>query len=169
MLVLETERLALREMIAADTEHLLGIFQDPVAMRYYPALKDRRETEEWIATNLRRYVEDGVGLWIVELKDSGRFIGQCGLTMQEVEGRRDPEVGYLFLREFWGQGFATEAAAAAIDYGFRRQGHERIICLAGVDNLPSRRVAERLGMGLEREISRKGLQMCVYALARPGR
>jgi RimJ/RimL family protein N-acetyltransferase len=167
MPVLETERLTLREMTSDDTEHLLGIFQDPVAMRYYPALKDRRETEEWVATNVRRYAEDGIGLWIVELRDSGRFIGQCGLTMQEVEGRRDPEVGYLFLREYWGQGFATEAAAASLDHGFARQGYERIICLAGVDNLPSRRVAERLGMRLEREITRKGLRMCVYGIDRP--
>jgi RimJ/RimL family protein N-acetyltransferase len=166
---LETERLRLREMIPADVDNLLGIFQDPVAMRYYPALKDRQEAESWVATNMRRYAEDGVGLWIVELKDSGRFIGQCGLTMQEVAGVREPEVGYLFLREFWGQGYATEAARASVEYGFAQRGYARIICLITPENRPSQRVAERLRMRLEREIERRGLRMFVYALNRPAR
>lgn len=87
---LETERLVLRQMTPDHVDHLLGILSDPVAMRHYPATKDRRETEDWVATNLRRYAEVGVGLWIVELKGSGQFIGTCGLTMQEVDGVREP-------------------------------------------------------------------------------
>jgi RimJ/RimL family protein N-acetyltransferase len=89
--------------------------------------------------------------------------------MQEVEGTWEPEVGYLFLRQHWGQGYATEAAAAALTYGFTRRNYDRIICLPSAANLPSRRVAERLGMHLEREIERRGLPMCVYALNNPQR
>ena len=168
MSVLETPRLRLRRMTRDDADNLLGIFADPEAMRFYPATKDRRETEAWIDRNLRSYEEHGIGLWIVEAKETGRFVGQCGLTMQEVEGAWEPEIGYLFLREYWGQGYATEAAAACLDYGFTQRGYERITCLAGVPNLPSRRVAERLGMRLEREVERRGIRMCVYALDRPG-
>jgi RimJ/RimL family protein N-acetyltransferase len=165
--ILETSRLRLRQRTLADADNLLGIFSDPVAMRYYPATKDRQETEAWINWNLHSYAEHGIGLWIVEAKETGQFLGQCGLTMQEVEGTWEPEVGYLFLRQHWGQGYATEAAAAALTYGFTRRNYDRIICLAGVPNRPSRRVAERLGMHLEREIERRGLPMCVYALNNP--
>ena len=165
-MVLETERLTMREMGRDDASNLLGIFEDPVAMRYYPSTKGRRETQEWISWNLRSYEEDGIGLWIVESKGSGRFLGECGLTMQEVEGVREPEVGYHFLREHWGQGFATEAAAASLEYGFDSKGYDRIICLPAADNLPSRRVAERLGMALEREVERHGQRVCVYAIER---
>jgi RimJ/RimL family protein N-acetyltransferase len=167
MIVLETLRLRLRQMTEDDADNLLGIFTDPEAMRFYPATKDRRETEAWINWNLRSYEEHGIGLWIAEAHETGRFVGQCGLTMQEVEGAWEPEVGYLFLREYWGQGYATEAAAASLNYGFRQRGYERIICLPSAANLPSRRVAERLGMHLEREIERRGIRMCVYALDRP--
>ncbi len=167
MIVLETPRLRLRQMTADDADNLLGIFADPEAMRFYPATKGRRETEAWIDWNLRSYAEHGIGLWIVEAKETGRFVGQCGLTMQEIEGVWEPEVGYLFLRAYWGRGYATEAAAACLDYGFTQQGCERIICLPSAANLPSRRVAERLGMRLEREGERRGIRMCVYALDRP--
>jgi RimJ/RimL family protein N-acetyltransferase len=167
MIVLKTPRLRLRQMTADDADNLLGIFADPEAMRFYPATKGRRETEAWIDWNLRSYAEHGIGLWIVEAKETGRFVGQCGLTMQEVEGVWEPEVGYLFLRAYWGRGYATEAAAACLDYGFTQQGYERIICLPSAANLPSRRVAKRLGMRLEREVERRGIRMCVYALDRP--
>lgn len=103
MTFIETARLALRKMMLDDADNLLGIFQNPVAMRYYRNSKDRAETLDWIDWNLHGYREDGIGLWIVELRDSGQFVGQCGLTMQEVEGVREPEVGYLFLQEAWGE------------------------------------------------------------------
>jgi RimJ/RimL family protein N-acetyltransferase len=163
MTFIETARLALRKMTPDDADNLLGIFQNPVAMRYYRNSKDRAETLDWIDWNLRGYREDGIGLWIVELRDSGQFVGQCGLTMQEVEGVREPEVGYLFLQEAWGKGYTTKAAAC-LDYGFTRQGYPRIICLPAADNHPSRRVAERVGMTLERELIRRGKKTCVYVL-----
>ncbi|MFN8516781.1 MAG: GNAT family N-acetyltransferase [Thermomicrobiales bacterium] len=167
MTVLETPRLHLRQVTHDDTDNLLGIFSDPQAMRYYPSTKDRQQTAAWIEWNLRSYQEHGIGLWIVEAKTTGQFLGQCGLTMQEVEGSWEPEVGYLFLREHWGHGYATEAAAAALTHGFTYHGYPRIICLPSAANLPSRRVAERLGMHLERQLTRRGLEMCVYALTNP--
>src|SRR4051794_17155982 len=96
MLVLETPRLRLRQMTWDDADNLLGIFADPMAMRFYPSTKDRGETEAWIARHLRGYAEDGIGLWIAELADTGQFVGQCGLVAQEVAGQREIEIGYLF-------------------------------------------------------------------------
>lgn len=163
MPILATPRLALRAMTVDDADNLLGIFSDPIAMRYYRGTKDRAATQDWIAWILRSYAEDGIGLWIVEDRATGAFLGECGLTMQEVEGVREPEIGYHFLRSAWGHGYATAAAAACLDDGFARRGYARIICLAAAANMPSRRVAARLGMTLEREFIRRGKPTCLYA------
>ena len=116
--VLETERMELRRMGWADVDDLMGIFSDPVAMRYYPKTKSREETEQWVRWTLESYRDHGFGQWVAVLKRSGEFAGQCGLTVQEVEGRQEVEIGYLFLRRFWGRGLATEAARVARDHGF---------------------------------------------------
>src|SRR5215203_6840978 len=83
--VLETERMVLRRMEMADVDHLMGIFSDPVAMRYYPGTKSRQEAEEWVRRMQENYRDHGFGLWVAILEDSGEFAGQCGLTVQQVE------------------------------------------------------------------------------------
>ena len=123
MRVLETERMVLRRMGMSDVDGLMGIFSDPEAMRYYPGTKSRSEAEAWVRNQLDRYRRDGIGLWAAVLKYSGELAGQCGLTVQEVEGREEVEIGYLFLRKYWNRGLATEAARACRDYGFSL-GHE---------------------------------------------
>jgi RimJ/RimL family protein N-acetyltransferase len=165
MLALETERLLLRQMNMDDVENLQGIFSDPEAMRYYPGIKDRRETEDWIQWNMSSYQKYGFGLWVAILKVPQQFAGQCGLIMQEVEGRQEVEIGYLFLRKFWGQGLATEAARACRDYAVNRLGHTRLISLIDPGNLASRRVAEKVGMSVEKEIVKWSKRLCVYALS----
>lgn len=111
--VFETERMVLRQMEMDDVDDLMGIFSDPVAMRYYPNTKSRQEAEEWVRRVRESYRDNGFGLWAAILKDSGEFAGQCGLTVQEVGGKNEIEIGYLFLRRFWGRGLATEAARSA--------------------------------------------------------
>lgn len=166
MAVLETPRLTLRTMTLADTDNLLGIFSDPIAMAYYPSTKDRAETVEWIERIERSYAADGIGLWIVEDKATGQFLGQCGLMMQTVDGVRQPEVGYLFLRSVWGNGYAAEAAAACLDYGFTQCQFRQIIALIAPDNQQSRRVAERCGMHLDRQTTWRDQTITVYAKER---
>jgi len=156
--------MVLRRMEISDVDDLLGIFSDPVAMRHYPATKSRAEAKEWVRWTLESYRNHGFGQWVAVLKGTGEFAGQCGLTVQEIEGTEEVEIGYLFLRRFWGRGLATEAARACRDYGFDRLGYDRLISLIGPDNLPSRRVAERVGLTLEKEIERRGMRMCVYAI-----
>jgi RimJ/RimL family protein N-acetyltransferase len=166
MIVLETERMTLRQMDMQDVANLRGIFSDPEAMRYYPSTKDDAETRRWIKTNIDSYALFGIGLWIATLKDSQQFVGQCGLVVQDVEGSMEIEIGYLFLRTFWGQGLATEAARACRDYGFDQLGFTRLVSLIHVRNMASRRVAEKVGMTLEKEIIRRQMPICVYALAK---
>ena len=166
-IVLRTERMVLREMVPEDADDLMLIFSDPEAMRYYPSTKTRKEAERWVDWVTASHEENGFGLWACVLEETGEFCGQCGLVPQEVGGRREVEVGYLFVRGFWGRGLATEAARASRDFGFGRLGLERLVSLINPENAPSRRVAERIGMRLDKEIEWHGRPTCVYSIARP--
>ena len=161
--VLETERMSLRRMEMDDLDDLMGIFSDPVAMRHYPATKGSEEVEAWVRWTLESYRDHGFGQWVAILKDSGEFAGQCGLTVQEVEGEQEVEIGYLFLRRFWGRGLATEAARTVRDYGFAL-GYRRLISIIDPGNLASRRVAEKTGLKFEKEAIKSGKKVCVYAI-----
>ena len=158
----------LRQLTRDDVDNLLGIFSDFIAMQYYPNTKSREETEEWICRNLESYQKYGIGLWAAILKDSNEFAGQCGLVVQRVDGKTEIEIGYLFLRKYWGQGLATEAALACRNYGFTSLNFTRLISLINPNNRQSRRVAEKIGMALEKEVTweKTGNIQCVYAIAR---
>jgi [ribosomal protein S5]-alanine N-acetyltransferase len=166
MKILETSRLVLREFRPEDADSLALTLSDAETMRFYPAPLDRAGVEDWISRNLRRYREHGQGLWAMILKSSGELIGDCGLTVQEVEGQNEIEIGYHVRRDLWGQGLATEAACACRDFGFARRPVERLISLIRPENLPSRRVAEKNGMSVWKEVMRKDLPHLVYAIRR---
>ena len=108
--MLETERLALRPLTQADFDATCRLLQDPAVMYAYEGPFTREEVQAWLDKQLRRYREDGFGLWAVILKENGVQIGQCGITLQEYGDGRVPEVGYLLCKEYWHRGFATEAA-----------------------------------------------------------
>lgn len=150
MEILDTLRLSLREFIPGDADALALVLSDPETMRYYPAPFDRTGVEEWIARNCRRYAKDGHGLWAMVLKANGELIGDCGLTVQDVDGTTEVEIGYHVRRDHWGKGLATEAARACRDYGFANLPVERLISIIRPENLPSRRVAEKNGMSVSK-------------------
>lgn len=162
--ILETERLVLRQMTMDDVDALMDIFSDPEAMRYYPSTKSRDEAEGWVRWVQHSYEENGFGLWAAILMETGEFTGQCGLMPQQVEGHREVEIGYLFLRRFWGRGLATEAAYAARSYGFRRLGLDRLVSLIDPANVPSKRVAERVGMEFEKQVNWHGKRICLFSI-----
>ena len=144
-MTLETERLILREYTMDDFVPLYQIMSDPETMRHYPAPFDEEKTRGWIEWNLDNYKKYGWGLWAVVLKESGDFIGDCGITMQSVDGETFPEIGYHLRKEWQGKGLATEAAKACKEFA-RQKGFAKIISYMKSDNIPSRRVAERNGM-----------------------
>lgn len=162
--ILETERLLLREITHADCEELLQIWGDADAMRLFPRVLNRQEMTEWIDRNLKRYECHGHGVWAVILKDSQQFVGDCGLVIQEVDGVEELEVGYHFNPKFWGRGFATEAARGCMEYAFTQLNRRRVISMVRPENLPSRRVAERNGLKIEKEIFWRGYQHYVYSI-----
>jgi len=162
VIILETPRLILRQFVPADVDALSEALCDRENMRYYPNPFERADVEAWIEKNLRRYREDGIGLWATILKADHRFAGDCGLVLQEVDGVIETEVGYVLARRYQGQGLATEAARACLDYAFSNLGLQRVISLIRAENLPSRRVAERNGMSVEKETIFVGMPHLVY-------
>ncbi len=164
-LILETPRLWLRQFVPKDIDALARVLSDPETMRHYPAAFDRAGVAAWIERNRRRYEEYGHGLWAMVLRSSYEVIGDCGLVTQHVDGADEIEIGYHVRRDLWKQGLATEAARACRDYGFRVLKADRLISLIRPENLPSRRVAEKNGMTVWKEVKRKGLPHLVYAIA----
>jgi ribosomal-protein-alanine N-acetyltransferase len=165
--VLETERLLLREFERSDTDALLQVVGDPVAMQYYPAPFSRSEVEDWIRRNRARYRDCGFGLWAMLLKSSGELIGDCGFFVRDVDGEFEFELGWHVRRDLWGQGSATEAAGACIDYAFSTISAERMIALVRPENVSSCRVAEKNEMRCERMIFWRGYDHCVYVRRNP--
>jgi RimJ/RimL family protein N-acetyltransferase len=166
MPILQTPRLILRELVPEDCDTLALVLSDPETMRHYPTSLDRKGVGQWIARNRSRYATDGHGLWGMVLKSSGELIGDCGLIRQEVDGEQLVEIGYHVRRDFWGQGLASEAARACRDYGFAHLKVNRLISLIRPENIPSRRVAEKIGLTLWKTVLWRGLPHCVYAISR---
>lgn len=162
--LIETPRLALREMSMADIGFVSTMLADPEGMRYYPAPLSRSEAEGWIERQQRRYREDGHGLWLDECRRSRQPVGQVGLALQDVDGVREHEIAYLIHRPFWRQGFATEAASATRDHAFGCLRLRRVVSLIRPQNRPSQGVARKLGMRAERETVFKGRTHLLFAL-----
>ena len=145
-MILETERLYLREMNQDDYGSLCRILQDEEAMYAYEGAFSDEEVQEWLDRQTARYQRWGFGLWAVILRETGALIGQCGLTIQPWKGREVLEIGYLFNRAYWGRGYATEAARACKRYAFARLGAAEVCSIIREGNTASQRVALRNGM-----------------------
>jgi RimJ/RimL family protein N-acetyltransferase len=132
-------------MLPTDIDDMADLLGDPQVMRFYPAPKTREQAAAWIAWNERNYAEHGYGLWIIETHE-GDFVGDCGLTWQEVNGVKKLEVGYHVAPRWQGQGMASEAAAACRDFARERVEARELIAIIHPDNRASERVAEKIGM-----------------------
>ena len=145
-MILQTARLFLRELTPDDRASLCETLQDAEAMYAYEHAFSEEEVDDWLARQIRRYQEDGFGLWAVVRREDGAFLGQCGITRQDFGGERVPEIGYLLARKYWHKGYAAEAAIACKKYAFDALGLPAVYSIIRENNLPSRRVAEKNGM-----------------------
>lgn len=153
MKVIETQRLLLRPIRYQDWKNLFHIFADPVVMQFYPRTRTKKEIIEWIEEWADYYAKYQKGFLACELKETGEFVGVSGvLSSMNIEGKEEVEVGYLFIKQYWGQGFATEAAEACLDYGFNTLGYERLVFFIDPQNYGSIRVAEKNGLKKEKEV-----------------
>ena len=146
MWLIETQRLGLREMTQADYPALARMLQDPETMYAYEHGFSEEETCAWFLRMLERYRTDGFGLWAVICKETGEMIGQCGLTRQSYAGQTVLEIGYLFHRSYWKNGFALEAARACKRYAFETLRATEVYSIIRDSNIASMNVAIRNGM-----------------------
>lgn len=146
--MIETKRLILREMTQGDYAALSAILQDPEVMYAYNGAFSDAEVQDWLDRQLTRYrqCDHRFGLWAVVLKETGEMIGQCGLTMQPWKERQVLEIGYLFRKDHWHQGYATEAAVACREYAFSVLDADEVCSIIRDTNIPSQNVARRNGM-----------------------
>ena len=144
-MVIETERLLLREMTDADFDALYRVLADSDIMQHYPYSFDEARVWNWIARNRERYQIFGFGLWAVCLRETGEMIGDCGLTMQLIGGQIKPEIGYHIRADHQRKGYATEAASAVRDWTFRNTPFNMVYSYMKHTNEPSARTAMAYG------------------------
>jgi len=170
MTEIETDRLLLRRWRDEDLDAYARICADPEVMQYMRVggPLTREQTEQRVAAAIRHWEERDFGLWAVEEKATGAFIGRIGILYHEdwPEGEHKTEVGWLLDRSCWGRGLATEGARASLRYGFEELGLERIISIIRPENTASRRVAEKAGLTLRGETRWRGVNVVWYAIDR---
>jgi RimJ/RimL family protein N-acetyltransferase len=167
--ILETERLRLRQFTPHDLDEQAAMVADPEQMTFHPRPKTREEAAAWIERNLALYRERGYGVWAMELIDGGPALaGYCGIRPLELDdGTREIEVGWHVHKRLWGEGIATEVAAAVRDHAFERLGLRRLVAIIPPEHIASRRVAEKIGMRGERTSTFEGEPVIVYATEHP--
>lgn len=146
--MIETPRLLLRDWIPADRDCFVSMNTDPEVMRYFPALVPPEETDAMLARNRAAIDEGGFGFWAVEGKETGEFIGFIGLGVPRFEAHFTPcvEIGWRLAARYWNRGLATEGATELLRYAREVLGLSEVVAFTAVDNAPSRRVMEKIGM-----------------------
>src|SRR5258708_6370247 len=162
MVILETENLLFRPLTDFDLDDLAKLYADPEVMQFLGGPRGREEVQRVLNRYIREYQIYGHSFFATILKSEQRFIGQCGLLHQEVEGEPEVELGYVLARPYWQHGLAVEGIQALKDYGLQQLGFPRLISLIPPDNQASIYIAEKIGMQYEREIVQWGQHFRIY-------
>jgi ribosomal-protein-alanine N-acetyltransferase len=151
--ILETERLILRRQVIEDLDDLWALYCNPEITKYIPdAPRSREEANEELEWHMNGHPRNPeLGLWATIHKETGQLIGRCGLLPWTIDGQDEVEVAYMIAQDYWGQGLATEAARAILNYGFEHLNLPRLISRIDSENIASQKVAEKIGMTFERE------------------
>lgn len=168
--MLETERLILRKLEETDDERMFLMDSDPEVMKYLGTpVKRREDSQEIIRMIQKQYEENGVGRWAVIEKESGLLIGWCGLKLlkEPINGHVETlDLGYRFIPEFWGKGYAWEAAKATLDYGFNELSANTIYAYADAGNTGSNYILTKMGFENTAEFEDSGIKCFWYELKR---
>ncbi len=165
---LETEGLILRPFTLEDLDPFFAIVANPQVMgnaTYSGQTMDRSQTFNWLCMMLGHWHLRGFGIWAVEVKDSGQFIGRIGL--QYLDWFDDVELVWMLADSAWGKGYGTEGARAAIDFALGFLQLPAVTAVIRLDNEPSQKLAKRLGMLPDRELEREGVKFVEYRLIKP--
>ncbi len=164
---METARLNFRLLAESDASDMLDFFSDDEAMRYMPAKRDMVGVKKWLSLVQESYRQQGYGPWALVQKSSGQVLGYCGLYLQkDVDGADEVELLYGILRQHWDMGYTTEAAIAVVDLALKQFQLKRLISLIEPENTSSIRVAEKIGMALERKVDRWGRTYYLFSLSK---
>ena len=165
-MILETKRLLLRRLVMSDLDDLYSFYCDPEVIKYIPdaprTYEETREELEWFMNGHPRYPE--LGLWATIYKETGQFIGRCGLIPWTIDEQNEVEIAFAIAKAFWGKGLATEVAQALLQYGFEHLHLSRLICLIEPENLASARVATKIGMSFEKDGKDDKGPFLIYAI-----
>ena len=166
-MMLETPRLILRPFTAADLDRLAELMANKDFMRFSLGPLTREQTQERFLNKVIGWDRESLpSQFAMILRSSGALVGYCGFFHHEVDGKMEIEIGYRLDSNFWNRGLTTEAARAVRDHGFRDLKLDYVISLIHPENLPSRRVAEKNGMTLERETTFRGFPTFVFSITR---
>jgi RimJ/RimL family protein N-acetyltransferase len=161
---IRTERLLLREFRASDFDAFAANLMDPLATEFLTPVADRRSAYRVFVGGMGYWLLDGTGWWAVELVSTGAFVAAVGAFYRERPC--DLELGWTVVRSHWRRGIASEAAAAALEFGWSLPGVKRVIAHIDAGNVASVRVSERLGMRFEGEVDFFGEATGRYAIER---
>ncbi len=145
-MIIETKRLILREYTHNDFDALYEILSDEETMAHYPKPFDEDRVRGWIEWNLNNYKKYGFGLWALVLKETGEMIGDCGITLQNIDGEELPEIGYHVHKKYWQRGLGKEAAQAVRDWAFTNTTYDTLYSYMKYTNIPSYKTAIANGM-----------------------
>jgi len=151
MNTIETNRLIIKEYTYEDISKLHVILSNPKTMSFWPSPFTLAQTEIWINNNIKRYSELGFGRWAIILKETGELIGDCGMMLSELDGTQEHDLGYIIHYPYWHKGLAFEAAKACSNYAFNTLGIKRLCANMAFDHIASSTVAQKIGMGKEKE------------------
>lgn len=160
--IIETDRLYLRNLTLEDISNLSLVLSDKESMRHYPHTFSNEEVKKWIIRNIERYKNDGFGLWAVIRKADNQFLGDCGITLQNIDGEILPEIGFHIIKTFCNMGYATEAADACKEYATEILGFQSIYSYSEVNNKASQRVSSKIGMNISKTFVNDGVEKIVY-------
>ena len=165
MNILESKTLIFRELTLDDLDLLYALYSNPHVKKYvYEESMTYEETMEELEWIIDVYTsQPGFGLWGIIHKETGAFIGRCGLLQWTIDERPEVEVTYMFDEKYWGHGLGTEAAQALMQYGFEELKLPRLVCCIDAENLASIKVAEKLGMTFEKEVDTGEGQELLFA------
>ena len=157
----------LRRLVPEDLDSLYTLYRDPEIRHYFPegtlSRDDTREELEWHQHGHPRHPE--LGLWATIYKETGEFVGRCGLIPWTIDGAPEVEVAYMIDKHFQRQGLGAEAARALVQYGFAQLRLRRIVALIDPENVASIHTAQRAGLSFEREFEMDGVRGSLFAVA----
>ena len=165
-MIIETKRLILREYRYEDFDGLRDIICDAETMKYYVRPYDENGVTRWLNWCINSYKENGFGLWAMEIKETGEFIGDCGISLQNIDGEILPEIGYHINKNHWRKGYAKEAAGAVRDWLFTNTEYNCAYSYMNIENIASYSTAASIGLKRIKEYDDGEELLAVYAMTR---